>query len=233
MENKKEKIIQVTVLLIFVGILVALTIWVLPLFNGLTTPEGRMEFKDTIENLGTKGVFAILGLMITQILLPVLPGEPVELIAGMCYGTINGALIVTLGAFISGTIIFFAVRKFGRKFIYTFVSKEKMDTLEHSKWFNNPQKMEAIFLILFLLPGVPKDLLVFIGGLLPVKASHFLAISTLARVPAVLMLTAIGGNILNGDWINMVGVLGIAVAVTVILVAIVSKTGKISKEEIQ
>jgi len=233
MNNKKSKIIQILVLVIFIALIVVLTIEMVPLFKGLVTAEGRIEFKNTIENLGPKGIFALLGLMIAQVLLPVLPGEPVELIAGMCYGTVGGVLIVTLGALISSSLIFFAVRKIGRSFIYTFVSKDKIDNLENSKWFKNPEKTEAIFLVLFLLPGMPKDLLVYVGGLMPVRASRFICISTLARIPAVLMLTTIGGNILDADWSKMIIVFCISTLITGILVYAICKKEKISKEEIK
>ena len=61
-------------------------------------------------------------------------GEPVEVLAGMSYGPIGGLFVIFLGAFISSVIIFFAVRKFGRNFLYSFVSKEKIEKLENSKF---------------------------------------------------------------------------------------------------
>lgn len=97
----------------------------------------------------------------------------------------------------STLLIFFSVRKFGRNFIYTFTSKEKIEKLENSKWFKNQKKLEIIFLILFLLPGTPKDLLVYIGGLLPVNPIRFILISTIARIPAILALTILGHGIIE------------------------------------
>ena len=44
----------------------------------------------------------------------------------MSYGAIGGMCVIFIGAFISSCVIFFAVRKFGRGFLYSFVSKEKM-----------------------------------------------------------------------------------------------------------
>lgn len=97
----------------------------------------------------------------------------------------------------STVLIFFSVRKFGRNFIYTFTNKEKIEKLEKSKWFSNPKKLEIIFLILYLLPGMPKDLLVYIGGLLPVNPTRFIIISTFARLPAIIALTALGHGIME------------------------------------
>jgi len=124
--------------------------------------------------------------MIAQIFLAILPGEPVELLAGMCYGPFWGLIIILTGVFISTFIIFFAVKKFGRNFIYSFAAKEKIDKIENSKLFTNPKKIDIIFFILFFIPGTPKDLFVYIGGLLPVKASRFLTIATFARILAAI-----------------------------------------------
>ena len=54
-------------------------------------------------------------------------------------------------------------------------------------------------LILFLIPGTPKDLLVYIAGLLPIKPIRFILISTFARFPSVISSTIAGENILNGN----------------------------------
>ena len=115
----------------------------------------------------------LIGLQLLQILVPVLPGEPIEFLAGMCYGTFVGMLIVFIGAFLSSVIIFFCVRKFGRDFINTFFGEDKIKKIENSKWLSNPEKIELFFFIVFLIPGTPKDLFVYIAGLLPIRASRF------------------------------------------------------------
>ena len=226
MSSKKSKIIKIIILVAVILLLVLLSIELLPLFKNLTTVEGRQEIETTLKNMGPKGIFVLLGLMIAQVLLAVLPGEPVELLAGMCYGPLGGTLIVIFGAFLSTVLIFFAVRKFGRDFIYTFANKEKIEQLEKSKWFSNPKRLEIIFLILFLVPGTPKDLLVYIGGLLPVHPMRFILISTLARIPAVISLTVIGDNILEGNWRTIGIVIAVTIAITLIAILSINKKDK-------
>lgn len=118
----------------------------------------------------------------------------------MSYGPIGGLIVVFLGAFLSSFIIFFAVRKFGRNFIYSFVSKEKIEKLENSKWFKDEKKIDIILFLLFFIPGTPKDLLVYIGGLLPIKPLRFLLISTFARFPSIISSTIAGSNLVTGNW---------------------------------
>ena len=197
MNEKKSKMLKLIVLIVVILLLAVLSIELLPLFKNIATPEGRQEIEHTLEEMGWKGVVALIGLMLAQVLLAILPGEPVELLAGMCYGPVWGTVVVVIGAFLSSLLIFFAVRKFGRNFIYTFTNKEKIEKLEKSKWFKNSKKLELIFLILFLLPGTPKDLLIYVGGLLPVNPKRFILISTFARIPAILALTILGHGIME------------------------------------
>ena len=89
MDKKSVKIFKIVMLVLVVGILFYLTIKMLPTFKNIATLEGRAHFKDTIENLGFKGIFVILGLMFAQMFLAFLPGEPVEILAGLCYGSIG------------------------------------------------------------------------------------------------------------------------------------------------
>ena len=134
----------------------------------------------------------------------------------MCYGGIGGTIFITVSVFIITTIIFFTVRKLGRRFVYSFCSKEKIEKIENSKLFKNEKKIEWIMLILFLIPGTPKDLLVYIGGLLQLKPLKFILISTFARLPSVVSSTFAGSSIAGGNWKFSI----IIYAVTFILVGL-------------
>lgn len=73
MKQDKTKIIKLIMLIVFVVIMIFLTIQLFPIFKSISTEEGRMNFKEDMESLGGKGVFAIIGLMVVQIFLPILP----------------------------------------------------------------------------------------------------------------------------------------------------------------
>ncbi len=227
MQSKKVKIFKLIMLILFILIMVVLAIKLLPIFKGISTEQGRIDFKKNIESLGFEGIFIIIGLMVVQIFIPILPGEPVEVLAGMSYGAIGGLIVIFLGAFLSSFIIFFAVRKFGRSFIYSFISKEKIDKLENNKLFSNPKKIDTILFILFFIPGTPKDLIVYISGLLPIKPVRFLLISTFARFPSIISSTIAGSNIVAGNWIVIVLTYGITFAIAGIIIYIFYKKEKV------
>ena len=198
--SKKAKTFKYFLMIIVIALLVGLVIYLFPLVKNLSTPNGQVEFKNHIENMGVLGLLALFGLQFAQIFLIIIPGEPIEVLAGMCYGGIGGTIFITVSAFIISTMIFFAVRKFGRRFVYSFCNKERIEKIENSKLFKNPRKIEWIMLILFIIPGTPKDLLVYIAGLLPLKPLRFILISTFARLPSVISSTFAGGSLVNGNW---------------------------------
>ena len=198
--SKKAKVFKYVLMIIVIILLIGLIVYLFPVMKNISTPEGQMEFKNQVESMGALGYLALFGLQFAQIFLIVLPGEPIEILAGMCYGGFGGLIFITISAFIITNIIFFTVRKFGRKFVYSFCNKERIEKIENSKLFKNPQKIEWIMLILFLIPGTPKDLLVYIAGLLPLKPLRFVLISTFARLPSVISSTFAGSSLVAGDW---------------------------------
>ena len=224
MKNFK-KIITIIIIVFLVG----LTIYLFPVMENLSTIEGQQEFKQMVSNSGIVGFMALFGLQLAQIFLIIIPGEPLEILAGMCYGSVGGTIFIMVSACIISTIIFLLVRKYGKKFVYEFCDKEKIDKIENSKLFQNPQKIEFILLILFLIPGTPKDLLVYISGLLPIKPLKFILISTFARFPSVISSTLVGANIVGGNW--KIGVI-LYVAIVLAVGAIVLIINKFDKDEI-
>lgn len=198
--QRKIKIIKTTLTIIIVVIL-GIFFWkIAPFIKDLSTTKGQIAFKNKINSMGFAGILLLFSLQILQILLVVLPGEPFEVLAGMCYGTWGGWLFITLSVFITTTIIFFSVRKLGQKYLYNFFKKEKVEKIMNSKLLKNETNLEIILCLVFLLPGTPKDLFVYLGGLLPVKPLRFILIATLVRFPSVITSTMVGANISNGNW---------------------------------
>ena len=197
--KKKYKILRIVILIITILLLIALTIYLFPMIGKLFDEQEREIFKEEIQSTGIKGMLMLLGLQGVQILLPIIPGEPIEILAGMCFGPVGGLIFLMLSSCLITALIFFTVRKLGKSFVYSVCSEEKIKKLENSKLFKNSKKIEYIMLILFLIPGTPKDLLVYIAGLLPLKPLRFILISTFARIPSMISSTMAGASIVEGN----------------------------------
>ena len=207
---------------LFVGI----TIYLFPVMKNLSTTEGQVDFKEKVDNSGIWGLLSLFGLQVAQIFLIIIPGEPIEILAGMCYGGIWGTIFIMISACIISTSIFLLVRKFGKKFVYSFCDKEKVAKIENNKLFQNPKKIEMIMFVLFLIPGTPKDLLVYVAGLLPIKPIRFIIISTFARIPSIVTSTLAGENLAIGDWRMSIILYGAILILVAIIVFIINKLDK-------
>lgn len=219
---KRNKIIKISIIVAILIVFILAIIYLAPIMKDISTKEGKIAFKEKIDSLGILGFIILFLLELAQIFLVVIPGEPLEILAGMCYGGIGGTIFITLSVFITTTTLYFLVKKYGRKFIYESFKKEKIDKIENSKILKDPKKVETIMTILFLIPGTPKDLLVYIGGLLPIKPLKFILISTFARFPSVISSTIAGVNIVNGNIRMTIVVYAVTFIITAIVLAVIN-----------
>lgn len=226
MEKQKVKVFKLTMTILAIAIIVGIIIYMFPVMRELSTKEGQLAFKEKVSSSGILGLLMLFDLQVAQIFLIIIPGEPIEILAGMCYGPIWGTVFIMASAGIISTIIFFLVRKYGKRFVYNFCDKEKVAKIENSKLFKNPNKIEMIMFILFLLPGTPKDLLVYIAGLLPINPVKFVIISVFARFPSVISSTLAGANLAVGDWKKSIIMYLAIVLVAIIVILIANKFDK-------
>lgn len=222
MEDKKKFGFVKIILLIFVVIaFVGLTAYLFPVMKNLSTHEGQIAFKQKIDDSGVFGFLTLLGLQFAQIFLVIIPGEPLEILAGMCYGSIGGTIFCLFSVALSTAIVFGLVRKYGKKFIYQTFEPQKIDKIEKSKIFQNPKKIELILALCFAITGAPKDILVYIGGLLPVKPIRFILISTFCRLPSIVSSTIVGYYFSEGNWKVSMIVYGITFVLTILTFGII------------
>ncbi len=225
-KNNKVKIFKIILTIMLLILIIGIMAYLFPVMKNLSSIEGQVAFKQKVEDSGILGMLSLFGLQVAQIFLIIVPGEPIEILAGMCYGGLWGTVFIMISAFIISTTIFLLVRKFGKKFVYSFCSEERVKKIENSKIFNNPKKIEMIMLILFLIPGTPKDLLVYIAGLLPIKPLKFILISSIARFPSVISSTLAGENLAVGDWKMSIILYAIVFMLVAIVVFIINKFDK-------
>lgn len=226
MKKQKVKVFKLTMTILAIAIIVGIIIYMFPVMRKLSTKEGQLAFKEKVSSSGILGLLMLFALQVAQIFLIIIPGEPIEILAGMCYGPIWGTVFIMVSAGIISTIIFSLVRKYGKRFVYNFCDKEKVAKIENSKLFKNPNKIEMIMFILFLLPGTPKDLLVYIAGLLPINPVKFVIISVFARFPSVISSTLAGANLAVGDWKKSIIMYLAIVLVAIIVILIANKFDK-------
>ena len=224
--KQKTKIFKIVLLIAVIAIMVAVTIYLIPTFKELSSEAGQQAFKQKVNDSGFVGFLMLFGLQFAQIFLFIIPGEPIEILSGICYGPVWGTIFIMISAAIISLLIYLLVHKFGRKFIYDFCGEEKINKIENSKVFRNPKTISFIVFILFFIPGTPKDLFTYIAALLPIKPLTFILISTVARFPSIISSTLAGDSLLEGNWQMSLIVYGITFLIVGIAILIMRKFDK-------
>ncbi len=168
----------------------------------------KVAFRNWINSYGIFGMLIFIGMVILQVIVAIIPGEPLELGGGYAFGAVWGTLLALIGIVLGSIIVFLAVRKFGIKLIEAFFSKEKIESM---KFLQENKKRDALFFIIMLIPGTPKDLLTYFAGITKMKLSTWLVICTLGRIPSVITSTMGGAAVANGNYLLAAVILGITV----------------------
>ena len=207
MEKQYRKYLPL--LLLLFG-LVLLSLACIPLIRWMSVKENQDMLWNFIDQMGIWGVVLFMGIQLLQIIVAILPGEPVELAAGMLYGTFGGLFICLAGVLLGSSIIFSIVRRLGRPFVHRFVNE---NSLKKYAFLQDAQKLDTLIFIMFLIPGTPKDALTYICPLTPISVPRFLILSTFARLPSVISSTFAGANFARG---NLWGTAAILVCTSII-----------------
>ena len=209
-----KKILKSSIpILILVAVMVVLTIVFLPYIKPLATEEGREAFKDWARSLGFGGWLITLGIQLLQIFVAFIPGEPVEIMLGVVWGSWGGMFTCLLGILIGTTIIYFLARKLGMSFIRKVVGT---DDLTKYKFLQDKNKVELTVFILFFIPGTPKDALTYIAPIAPIHPIKYILIATLARIPSIITSTILGDSVVEGNYILAIVVFAITAIISVL-----------------
>ena len=152
-----------------------------------------------------------------QVVVALIPGEVVEIAAGYIFGAWGGAFLCLVGIVLGSIAVLLLVRKFGRKFVYTLYPKEKIDKLPI---LNNPRKRNTLVLVLFLIPGTPKDMLTYAIGLTDMSIPLYILLTTAARFPSVISSTLGGDAVGDRQYITAVIVFAVTIVVSLVGVMI-------------
>ena len=173
-------------------ILFALLCWFAgrPMLDFVAEPQ---KFREWVGQYGLLGKLAFVGMVALQVVVAVIPGEPLEIAAGYAFGIFEGTLLCLIGITLGSALVFLFVRKWGIKAVELFFPREKIQSLA---FLQNSKRLNLIVFILFFIPGTPKDVMTYFIGLTPMKLSTWLVITMIARIPSVITST-IGGDALG------------------------------------
>lgn len=177
-----------------------------------------------------RGVFApviMVFLVVVQIVVAVIPGEPLELGAGYAFGFWEGTALCLAGSLIGTIVVVALARTAGMRVCELFFSREKIASLS---WLQSSSRFELLLFVCFLIPGTPKDIMTYIAGLTPCSAGRIAAITTVGRIPSIISSTLASAFAAQGDWTATVVVAAATVALVGIGVAVYAVISKREKQ---
>jgi uncharacterized membrane protein YdjX (TVP38/TMEM64 family) len=202
---------RLAVALCVLGILVAATVFFavsghLQLFITKITENlrHREELRTYLQSWGSWAPVAFVAVQALQVVIAPIPGEFTGVIGGFLFGTFRATIYSTLGLTLGSAIAFLSARFVGLPLVKLIVKPETLGKFH----FVTELRGEIAALILFMIPGFPKDILSYLLGLSPMSFFTFLIVCGLGRIPGTLMLAYGGSAFYKAEW-RLLGIIGL------------------------
>lgn len=159
----------------------------------LETVEDPEAFRSFAQEKGWLSRVIFVALVFFQVVVALIPGEPLEICAGIVFGSVEGTVLCLVGIFLGSAAVFFLVRKLGIKFVELFFSVEKIRSLH---FLQNQRRLYTVLFLLMAIPGTPKDLISYFVPVTRISMWKWLFLTTAARIFSVVTST-VGGDALG------------------------------------
>ena len=219
-ENKSRVIISTVKILLLILIVVGIPIYIW-FFHGdwIKSIENIDDVVAFMEKYETQSIFVYIGLQIVQIVISIIPGQVFQMAAGYIYGFWPALLFAMTGALLGTTLSFMLAKVLGRDFLHIFFGEEKMSYYIERL---NSKKMYAIVFFLYLIPGIPKDMVSYAAGVSEIKFKPFIIISALGRLPGMIGCLLMGDMMMEENYTGAV-IIGVFAVITFALCIILRK----------
>ena len=165
--------------------------------------------KHTLREWGVLAPLIFIGLQALQVIIAPIPGEVTGILGGYLFGEWVGLFYSTIGLTVGSVAAFAVGRWLGAHYVQRLVSPDIWRKLG----FIIEAEGTILCFVIFLIPGLPKDIACYLFGLSPMPFWVFTIISTLGRIPGTWVLSAQGAHTASGDYIEVVLLTAIVVAV--------------------
>ncbi len=180
---------------VFLLAMIGIGYLVFPIFSGV----GQKGWLDGVQKRisgygGIHGVLMFLAIQALQVLVAVIPA--IQVVGGVLYGPFFGSLISFLGIVLGSLAVWGIVKKLGAPLVQAIVSEKH---LKKFSFLEDDHKLLLILIILYIIPGIPKDVVTYLVPLTKIKMREFFLYVLPWRIPAIVLSTAFGSSATNGN----------------------------------
>ena len=167
--------------------------------------------KDKLVQWGAAAPIIFIVIQALQVVLAPIPGEVTGILGGFVFGQWLGLLYSTIGLTLGSLGAFALGRWLGDSYVRNLVSEETWNKLG----FIVEAEGTILCFIIYLIPGLPKDIICYLFGLSPMPFWVFAVVSTLGRIPGTWVLSAQGAKTATGHYIEVIVLTVIVAALAV------------------
>ncbi len=155
-----------------------------------------------------QSILVYLALQVLQIVICIIPGQALQFAAGYLFHFWLGFLLTMAGAFAGTILTYYLAKILGHDAMHMIFGEEKITNMLSR--INSKRGVAIVFLI-YLIPGVPKDLCTYAAGLSEMKIKPFLLLSMIGRAPGMIGSLLIGQQVQVGGYTSAAIIGGIAI----------------------
>ncbi|MDR0515139.1 MAG: VTT domain-containing protein [Coriobacteriaceae bacterium] len=183
-----------------------------PYLADLFKPGGIERTLESVRGAGPAGVLILLGLQCLQIVVAFIPGEVTQIAAGLLFGPWLGGLVILVGCIIAGAFVFVLVHKLGAPFVQSVVPIRYLDKFRD---FERAGRLNIVVFILFLIPGLPKDVFTYLVPLTDMRLRDFLLLSNIGRIPGIIVSTYAADGLAEGRFVESIVIFIVAAGIAI------------------
>ena len=169
----------------------------------------KVFLKRTLREWGMLAPVIFIVLQALQVVVSPIPGEATGILGGYLFGQWLGLLYSTIGLTLGSVVAFGIGRWLGVHYVKNLVSTETWNRLG----FIVEAEGAVLCFIVYLIPGLPKDIVCYLFGISPMPMWVFALVSGLGRIPGTWVLSAQGAHTAAGDYLQVILISAVAVAV--------------------
>ena len=202
-------------LIAFLALMVVIMVLLWPYIHEVFEPGGLSRVIDDVRNAGPLGFLILLAMQFMQIVVAFIPGEVVQMAAGMMYGPWLGAAVILLGSIISSAFVFAVVHRLGAPFVQDMVPTKYLDKF---RAFEESGKLSIVVFILFLIPAMPKDTFTYLVPLTNMRMRDFLILSNAGRIPGIVISTYAANGLVDGNITQSIIIFAVVAVIAIVAI---------------
>ncbi|MCR5121413.1 MAG: VTT domain-containing protein [Ruminococcus sp.] len=217
LREKHKNVIRLVSIVVFIFALAGITYLLYPLVkswvNYASDPDGGADkLREEFSRHGSiNSLLIFLGIQALQVVVAVVPA--IQAVGGVLYGWLFGAVLSFAGIVLGALAVWGIVKKLGKPLVEATVGEKH---LKRFKFLEDEHKLTIILIILFIIPGVPKDVVTYIVPLTKIKMRDFFLMVLPFRIPSIILTTALGDNLTTGNYAGAIIISAVILVIAVL-----------------